>query len=93
MDEIARVRVNGRDLGAWWGAPFRRDITEALRAGDNRIEITVTNYWANRLIGDQQHGARRYTFAPIQPYEADAPLLPSGLLGPVQLISSTGGSR
>ena len=86
--EIARVRVNGKDLGTSWGAPFRRDVTDALRAGDNRVEITVTNYWVNRLIGDEQPGARRHTFAPIRPYKADSPLRPSGLLGPVRLIGS-----
>jgi hypothetical protein len=84
--EIAHVRVNDKDLGTWWSAPFRRDVTDTLRAGDNRVEITVTNYWVNRLIGDEQPGATRLTFAPIQPYKANSPLRPSGLLGPVRLF-------
>jgi hypothetical protein len=87
IGDLARVRVNGRDLGTWWSAPFRRDITAALRPGENRLEITVTNYWANRLIGDAQPGVTGTTFTPIRPYAADAPLRPAGLLGPVQLIS------
>jgi hypothetical protein len=86
VGEIARVNVNGRDLGAWWSAPYRRDITDALRAGSNRLEITVTNYWINRLIGDEQPGAAKFTFAPIRPYTAESPLRRSGLLGPVKLI-------
>jgi hypothetical protein len=89
--ELARVLVNGVDQGVWWTAPFRRDITDALRAGDNRLEIIVTNYWANRLIGDEQPGATRFTFAPIRPYSADSPLRPSGLLGPVRLLGITPG--
>jgi hypothetical protein len=84
--EIARVRVNGRDFGAWWSAPFARDITSALRPGRNQIEIVVTNYWVNRLIGDEQPGAERVTFAPIRPYTKESPLRPSGLLGPVRLL-------
>ena len=43
----------------------------------------MINAWVNRLIGDQQPGATKYTFADITPYKADSPLLPSGLLGPV----------
>jgi hypothetical protein len=89
--ELARVIVNGRDLGTWWSAPFRRDITGALHVGENRLEITVTNYWANRLIGDEQPGATRTTFTPIRPYQADSPLRPSGLLGPVRLTALTPG--
>lgn len=86
VGEMARVRINGRDLGVWWAAPLRRDITETLRTGDNHLEILVTNYWVNRMIGDEQPGAKRVTFAPIHPYQADSPLRPSGLLGPVRLL-------
>jgi len=51
---IARVSVNGRDLGILWDAPFRVDATKALRAGDNLLEVQVTNLWVNRMIGDEQ---------------------------------------
>ena len=37
--------------------------------------------------GDQQPGATRIAFAANQPYRADSPLLPSGLLGPVKVVS------
>jgi len=53
------------------------------------VSIKVTNGWVNRLIGDQQpHAATKYTFADVEPYKANSPLLKSGLLGPVR-ISST----
>ncbi|MGD0781864.1 MAG: glycosylhydrolase-like jelly roll fold domain-containing protein, partial [Candidatus Aminicenantales bacterium] len=51
---IARVRLNGRDLGVVWCAPWRVDITAALKPGANSLEIRVANLWPNRLIGDEQ---------------------------------------
>jgi hypothetical protein len=51
---IARVKLNGKDLGILWKAPFRLDVTDALQAGDNALEVEVTNNWINRMIGDEQ---------------------------------------
>ncbi len=84
--ELARVRINGQDFPVLWNVPFRLDVTDALRSGDNRFEITVTNYWINRLIGDEQPGATRIAFASIRPYTADSLLRRSGLFGPVCLL-------
>jgi hypothetical protein len=52
---IAEVRLNGKDLGILWKAPFRVDVTGAAKAGDNELEVRVTNLWPNRLIGDEQY--------------------------------------
>jgi hypothetical protein len=54
VEVIARVRVNGTDLGTLWTRPFRVDITRAVRDGANHLEVEVTNLWPNRLIGDEQ---------------------------------------
>ncbi|MEI7899742.1 MAG: glycosyl hydrolase [bacterium] len=54
VHELASVKVNGRSLGVFWYPPFVMDITAALKTGVNRLEIRVTNTWANRLIGDEQ---------------------------------------
>ena len=54
VKEIAEVRLNGQDLGILWKSPFRVDITRAAKAGDNELEVRVTNLWPNRLIGDEQ---------------------------------------
>jgi hypothetical protein len=90
VDDIAAVNINGKDLGIVWKTPFRIDVTDALVPGRNQIEIQVTNLWVNRLIGDQQPWAlKKYTFTDFTPYKADSPLSPSGLLGPVRLISLT----
>jgi len=89
VKDIARVTVNGKDVGIAWKAPFRVDLSEALKPGSNVIAIAVTNLWVNRLIGDQQPGAHKIAEADFEPYKADAPLLPSGLLGPVRLVEET----
>ncbi|BCM92660.1 hypothetical protein IAD21_04542 [Abditibacteriota bacterium] len=54
VKNIARVKVNGHDLGILWKAPFRVDLTSVAQAGTNTLEIGVTNLWPNRLIGDEQ---------------------------------------
>jgi len=51
---MAGVRLNGRDLGVVWCAPWRVEITAAVKAEGNQLEITVANLWPNRLIGDEQ---------------------------------------
>jgi hypothetical protein len=44
----------------------------------------------NRMIGDRQpNAATKYTFTNPVFYKADSRLLPSGLLGPVQIVQST----
>ncbi len=54
VHDMARVRLNGEDLGVVWCAPWQVDITAVLKAGDNQLEIEVANRWINRLVGDQQ---------------------------------------
>jgi (4-O-methyl)-D-glucuronate---lignin esterase len=51
---IAAVKLNGKDLGTVWKPPYRVDVTEAVRCGDNALEVAVTNLWPNRMIGDEQ---------------------------------------
>lgn len=51
---LARVTVNGQDLGVMWKPPFRVDATAALKPGANDLRIAVTNLWPNRLIGDDR---------------------------------------
>ncbi|MFL5619762.1 MAG: glycosyl hydrolase [Gemmatimonadaceae bacterium] len=87
VKNIADVRVNGRFVGFAWRPPFRVDVTDAVTTGTNNVEIRVSNLWPNRLIGDKQPGVdRKYAFAIFDPFRADSPLLPSGLLGPVRML-------
>jgi len=51
---IANVKLNGKDLGILWKSPYMLEITDAVAAGENTLEISVANLWTNRLIGDAQ---------------------------------------
>ncbi|ALK95455.1 hypothetical protein AB595_21290 [Massilia sp. WF1] len=88
--DLARVRLNGRELGIAWKPPYRFDLGALpglLRPGENRLEVEVTNLWVNRLVGDAQPGAVKVSGAGGI-YAANAPLRDSGMLGPVQLLSA-----
>lgn len=122
VESVARVVVNGKEVGSVWTAPYALDIRSALKRGKNTIEIEVANLWVNRLIGDAAlpdtsgyvpedkfgyraednvpdnsmpdwyianqpppPGARR-SWATQYFQQADDPLIPSGLIGPVTLI-------
>lgn len=55
--DLARVTLNGSDLGVLWHPPYSLDVTAAIRTGQNVLEVAVTNTWHNRLVGDEQHPA------------------------------------
>ena len=87
VKESARIKVNGKDCGVLWCAPWRVEVTGALTAGENRFEIEVVNLWPNRLIGDAAlKPEEQRTVTNIRTFKPTSPLKSSGLLGPVQLI-------
>ena len=94
VQNLAQVRLNGHDLGVVWCSPWQVDISAAVQLERNCLEIEVANLWPNRLIGDQRLPAdQRVTWTTWNPYKADSPLLPSGLIGPVRLKSAAGAAR
>lgn len=54
LHDIARLRINGQDACVLFYPPYTKDITPWVKPGDNKLEIAVTNNWANALIGDEQ---------------------------------------
>jgi len=91
VKEIAEVSVNGKAVGGiLWKPPYQAEVAGTLEPGLNKVEIKVTNLWPNRIIGDEQPNAtRRYAWLDYRPFKANTPLLESGLLGPVKLISAS----
>ena len=108
---IAEVKLNGKDLGILWKPPFRVEVTDALKSGENTLEVNVVNLWVNRQIGDEQlpedsdrnadralkswptwvqagqpSPTGRFSFTSWRLWKQDAPLVESGLLGPVKLV-------
>ena len=83
---IAKVKLNGKDLGILWCPPYRVSVAGILKEKRNILEIEVVNTWRNRLIGDRgkpQNERFTQTNITIKP---DWKLESSGLLGPVQLL-------
>jgi hypothetical protein len=86
IENIATIKINGKDAGTLWTQPYRADISGAIKPGNNTIEITVANTWANRLIGDQLLPEKERTTWTNAPFRLkDKPLLPAGILGDVKI--------
>jgi len=83
---IATVKVNGVDCGTMWTYPYQVDISKAVKKGNNRLEIHVTNTWHNRLILDDllpEQKKLTWTTAPFR--LKGKSLLPAGIKGNIWL--------
>ncbi|WP_297098568.1 glycosyl hydrolase [uncultured Draconibacterium sp.] len=88
VKNLAQVTLNGVDLGVVWKKPFTLDISGAVKTGENKLEVKVVNLWVNRLIGDTQPDVKeKITYTTMPFYQSQSPLQPSGLLGPVSIVS------
>jgi hypothetical protein len=97
VENLAEISVNDQPMGVIWCPPYEVDITEAVRAGENELAVSVTNLWWNRLVGDAKYpggfpdglggaaGTGPRTFGTHVAWSAADSLLPSGLIGPVQI--------
>ncbi len=98
VSALAQVRLNGKDLGIVWTAPWQVELTGSVKAGRNELEIEVTNPWANRLVGDaglppeqritksnMQYEKGKRTLKAYQGFASEDALQPSGLQGPVRI--------
>ena len=90
VQEMASVKINGKQLQVVWSAPFRFNLTGLVREGSNKLEVEVVNMWPNRLIGDAGlPQAERITRTNINKFngpDREKYLRESGLLGPVRII-------
>jgi hypothetical protein len=90
--EMARVELNGQDLGVAWCPPWRLSIPDKiLKRHGNELVITVANNWHNRLCADGALPAKeRLTRVGhgLQELAAKRGFQPAGLLGPVRVLAA-----
>ncbi|WP_411029963.1 glycosyl hydrolase [Spongiimicrobium sp. 3-5] len=96
LSNVGEVWLNGKNLGIVWAKPYRLDVTDVIKPGNNLLEIKIANTWSNRLTGDAITG-KRFTHTNVKttnieglnktqvPWK-EVPLLDSGLFGPVRLM-------
>jgi hypothetical protein len=88
VKDVAEILVNGKNMGTLWKPPYRIEISNAIKAGPNAIEIRVTNQWTNRIAGDAVHPDKKIlSGAGLSFGPPSRDLKISGLLGPVKLIT------
>ena len=89
LRELAEVRLNGQPLGIVWAPPFRVEIPgQILKPNANLLEVDVCNFWPNRIIGDDLlPPEKRHTKTNVRKLTKDVALMPSGLFGPVRVLS------
>lgn len=83
VEMIATVFLNGKKLRTLWTTPYRLDISNALRMGNNLLDIKVTSSWFNRLVYDGNLSEDQRKTWTIAAPDKKLPLRESGLLGPV----------
>lgn len=86
LHDVAKVSVNGEECGIVWTAPYRIDITDAVKNGDNSLVINVTNTWANAIAGSDEGKAPFGGIWTNGKYRRnEKTLIPAGLKGPVSV--------
>lgn len=84
LRNVAEATLNGQPLGIRWKPPFSYDVTGLVRPGKNKLEVKITNVWANRLAGDSKLPLDKRITRIAQKVGLGGPL-EAGLFGPVQL--------
>lgn len=91
----ARVILNGKPAGTSWCPPRVIDLGALAKTGRNELSIEVTNLAANRIADLDRRKVDWKRFHEInfvnidyKPFDAATwPVMESGLIGPVQLIT------
>ncbi|TQK18314.1 alpha-L-rhamnosidase-like protein [Microbacterium sp. SLBN-154] len=88
VHDIAEILVGGESAGVVWTAPWRLDITDRVREGENLLAVRVATGWRNRLIAEAKAPSGRI-YAPMTGvFTVEAAPRPAGLTGPVSLVLS-----
>lgn len=85
--DIARVTVNGHEVGIVWCSPWQIDISKFVKKGKNTLKIEVANSLMNRMILDSAlPESERVTYAYPMIAKPNDPLCESGLIGGVYVV-------
>ena len=93
VSKVAEVWLNNQSLGITWTSPYRYDVTNIVKQGENELRIEIVNTWANRIIGDLTGTGKKYTTTNLtirgttELLWTETPLIKSGLFGPVTINS------
>lgn len=88
LGDVARVYVNSNEAGIVWCSPWELDITPYVKRGKNTLRIDVANSLMNRIALDNTlPEAERVTYAVPALSTEDYVLRPSGIIGPVMVVS------
>ncbi len=83
---MGQVKLNGKEVGGVWIAPYRLNVSGIVQQGENSLEIEVVNLWRNRMIKDKRlPKAEKYTWTVVDDIKPGEAPHPSGLLGPVTI--------
>jgi hypothetical protein len=97
--EAAIVYINNSRIGSVWMPPYSLDVTGKLKLGDNNIRLEVANLAVNHMAA---HGYPNYNLQGVRqkygnrfdPQDLNQlRALPSGLLGPIQLVATAKASQ
>ena len=79
---MATVKLNGHDVGTIWCPPYRINISDFVKTGENVLEVSVSNLWVNQLIYQaQKKPEERSTWLLEENIDPKHPLMKSGLIG------------
>lgn len=88
VEVVAKVKLNGKEVGYLWTAPYELEITDALNKGENKLEIEVANLWVNQLVNQYSLPVTQRTiWTLIDAASKDQPLEPSGIIGKCYLYT------
>ena len=94
---IARLKLNGQDLGITWRPPFRVALGSAAKPGTNNLEVIAINSWCNRVMADDLLPEnKRITQTNIRVQKQGRfkwKTEPSGLIGPVRVVRESDGTH
>ena len=91
--EAAVVYINDRRAGSIWCPPYQIDVTSFLRPGQNKIRVVVANLAMNYMAGKKLPDYRLLNLRYGERFQAQdmdkVQPIPSGLLGPIRLVSGS----